>query len=238
MPEVLFTKYLWALGFLPGALLGLFAMLFVPFTHRRYSRLTTGKQITGGRAARTLLDRNGMANVELYQMNTTLADHHDPRRRCLFLSADSAFGTSVASVGMMAHVVGHAIQFKQDYGGLKLRQLVAGRTAMAVNGALLLVGLGLLFRGELERPLLLAGVGLFLLITLLQITTLPVEFDANRRVLRELSRHGLIEPTELSRMAGMLRGAAWTNVPPLVLAPYGFLVQLFVKRTGTGEDSL
>ena len=85
---------------------------------------------------------------------------------------------------------------------------------------------------------LLVGIIMMAVTVLFTLITLPVEFDANRRVLRELARHGLIEPAELSRMAGMLRGAAWTNVPPLVLAPYGLLTQLFGQRAGTREDSL
>ena len=138
---------------------------------------------------------------------------------------------------MTAHVVAHAIQFKQDYPWLRARLMVAGRTALAVNVSLLLIGLGLLLRGGAERPLLLAGAGLYLLITGLQLLTLPVEFNANRRALKELSRYGVIEPTEQSRVAGMLRAAAWTNVPPLILAPYGLLMQPFGRRAGADDDS-
>ena len=64
----------------------------------------------GVEVARMILDSEGLENIAIQLTNGHLSDHYDPRKRVLRLSNAVYNGTSVASLGVAAHEVGHAIQ--------------------------------------------------------------------------------------------------------------------------------
>ena len=57
-------------------------------------------------------------------------------------------------------------------------------------------------------------IGIFMecIILLFQLITLPVEFDASNRALKEIKKLGMVEDKELSKCRGMLTAAALTYV--------------------------
>ena len=210
----------WMLLAIPGMLIGLFAQWRLHSAYRRYSELETDRQISGARTARLLLDRNGMANVEIYESSGEMSDHFDPRRRAVFLSPDVAHGTSVAAVAIAAHEVGHAIQNRVDYHFFRFRMLMVGTTGIATNAATLLFMLGMFLSGALSQWLLLGSIGLYLVFVFFQLVTLPVEYDASRRARKELIRHGVITDGEQRDVARMLNAAALTYAAALLTAVF------------------
>ena len=55
------------------------AQLFVRSVYSKYDRIGARRNITGMQAARELLDRNGMYDVGIRQVNGFLTDHYDPQ---------------------------------------------------------------------------------------------------------------------------------------------------------------
>ncbi|HHW47146.1 MAG TPA: zinc metallopeptidase, partial [Clostridiaceae bacterium] len=105
----------------PAFLFALYAQFKVKGTFNKYRRLLNRSGITGAEAARRILDRNGLYDVQIERVHGELTDHYDPRKRVLRLSDAVYSSTSVAAVGVAAHESGHAIQHKVGYGPLALR---------------------------------------------------------------------------------------------------------------------
>ena len=107
---------------LPALALAVFAQWRVRSTVAKYSRIPIARGMSARSAAQTLLDAQGVSGVTIERAQRTLGDHYDPRKKILRLSnPDSA---SVASVGIAAHEVGHAIQHARGFGPLALRTAI------------------------------------------------------------------------------------------------------------------
>ena len=57
-----------------------------------------------------------------------------------------------------------------------------------------------------------AGIGLLLVILLFQLITLPVEFDASKRALKELGEGQILDSGEIEGSRDMLKAAAMTYI--------------------------
>ena len=69
------------------------------------------------------------------------------------------------------------------------------------------------------------GVAIYMILTLFQLITLPVEFDASRRAKEELADLGIVQSGEMSGVCKTLDAAAWTYVAAFV-ASLGNLLYL------------
>jgi Zn-dependent membrane protease YugP len=143
-----------------------------------------------------------------------LTDHYDPTKRALFLSSDNFHGRTVAAVGVAAHESGHALQHQAAYGLFNVRMALVPVTqfaSMAYMGIFLMgIFLGLM---KIALPIIIA---LFAVITLFQLVTLPVEYDASRRAKEQLFRLGLVHEQERAGVSKVLDAAALTYVAALV----------------------
>jgi Zn-dependent membrane protease YugP len=73
-------------------------------------------------------------------------------------------------------------------------------------------------------------IGLFSVITLFQLVTLPVEFDASRRAKEQLFRQGLVHEHERAGVSKVLDAAALTYVAALVSSILTLLYYLTLAR--------
>ena len=74
------------------------------------------------------------------------------------------------------------------------------------------------------------AVAIFGVITLFQIITLPVEFDASRRAKQELLRLGIVQPQESSAVSQVLNAAAMTYVAAMVTSVLQLLRLILMAR--------
>jgi len=74
-----FFDPLYFLFALPPLLLGLWAQFRVKSAFKKYSQVTLANRISGAEAARMILDRSGLRNVEVEQTRGMLSDHYDPQ---------------------------------------------------------------------------------------------------------------------------------------------------------------
>jgi hypothetical protein len=204
----------WFWFFIPGLILGLYAQFKLMSTYKRYVREPTRQGISGAEAAREILDAAGLHGMPIHEVGGHLTDHYDPMKKALFLSSENFRGRSLAAVGVAAHEAGHALQHKAAYAPLKLRMLMVPATQIASWAwqGILLLGL---FTGMFSKFLGIA-IGIFAVITLFQLVTLPVEFDASRRAKEQLLKLGLIAPQENRGVGKVLGAAAMTYVAAMV----------------------
>ncbi len=157
-----------------------------------------------------------------------LSDHYDPTKRALFLSTDNFHGNSIAAVGVAAHEAGHALQHQAAYAMLNLRMALVPVTQFASSAYMGILLLGL-FLG-LMKFMLPIIIAIFAIITLFQLITLPVEYDASARAKEQLFRLGLVRETERAGVAKVLDAAALTYVAALVSSLLTLLYYIAAAR--------
>lgn len=193
--------------------ISLIVQINIKSTYSRYRDVRSDRNISGAEAARRILDANGLYNVQIQQIGGELTDHFDPRTNVVSLSTDVFHGTSLASVGVAAHEVGHAIQHAQGYAPIRIRSAIVPVTSIGSRLFYPVILLGMI----LGMPQLLdVGIILFSLVVVFQFVTLPVEFNASSRALASLEQLGILGSDELHGSRKVLSAAALTYVAALV----------------------
>ncbi len=198
---------------IPAFLLSLWAQMLVHSTFSKYSNVKSTLGMTGAELARRLLESAGIYDVRVEMVSGWLTDHYDPRNKVVRLSSATYNSTSVAALGVVAHEVGHAIQHKEKYAPLVLRDMAVPLAITGSNLAWIIFILGLF----MSAPFLLkAGIILFSFVVFFTLITLPVEFDASHRAVKQLKL--LMPESELQGVKKVLTAAAMTYVASAAVA--------------------
>lgn len=217
--------YLAVLGI--GFLLSMGAQLWVKSAVSKWQGIALGRGMTGADVAAEILRVEGIRDVSIEMVPGRLSDHYDPGSKTLRLSPDHFNGRSIAAAGIAAHEVGHAIQDKEGYGPMRLRQTLVPVANIGTSAGIWMVIIGMLlgFAG-----LAYVGVALFAAFVLFTLVTLPVEIDASRRAKRALATGGFVTQQEARGVDAVLDAAAATYLAAAVTA----ILQLgyWLLRTG------
>jgi Zn-dependent membrane protease YugP len=199
----------------PALIISFWAQMKINSAFDKYSRVSTMKGITGEQVARMLLDAEGLYNVPVELVGGRLSDHYDPKNRVMRLSHEVFYGSSVASIGVAAHETGHAIQHKESYAPLTLRNSIVPVVNIGSNFSWVLFIAGMI----LGLPSLIQfGIILFSGVVVFQLITLPVEFNASSRALRILDGRQILYKEELKGARAVLNAAAMTYVAGAIMA--------------------
>jgi Zn-dependent membrane protease YugP len=192
---------------LPGLLLGLWAQASLRGTFARYAQVATASGMTGADAAQRLIAANGL-HIGVAGTAGQLTDFYDPRNKTINLSQSSVVN-SVASVAVVAHEIGHAMQDATNYTPLKLRGAIVPAVQLGAWAGPLMFIAGLYLNSQ---SLAFIGLIAFSATAIFALVTLPVEFDASRRALVMLQQNAILTPHELPAAQKVLRAAALTYV--------------------------
>jgi Zn-dependent membrane protease YugP len=232
----------WDWLMIPGLLIGMWAQMKLMSTYRRYSQQPVETGVTGAEAAREILDRSGLRSVPVNPVPGNLTDHYDPTKRALFLSEANYYGRSVAAVGVAAHEAGHALQHKTAYAPLQFRMMMVPATNFASTAAFLILGVGFMLTmfgilsPKLFGAMLPYAIGAYAVVTLFQLVTLPVEYDASRRAKIALSEMGIIRAGEAGAVNRVLGAAALTYVAALVTSVLELLRMIMIARGFSNDE--
>ncbi len=200
------------------------AQAYIGKAFKEYRTTKIKRNMTGFEVARRILDHNGLSKVHIVEVKGELSDHYDPTQKVVRLSTPIFHESSVASVAVAAHEVGHALQDKDNYIYLKIRAaLVPVVSLISYLGYFAI--LVAIFAGITQY--LMIGILILLATLVFQIVTLPVEFNASKRANQQLLELGLIDVSEKENVKGMLNAAALTYVAALV-ATLLQIVRLFL----------
>jgi hypothetical protein len=214
---------------LPGLLLGLWARSRVNSAFKKYKQVRTAQNVTGAQVARTLLDTQGLQNVQIEEVQGFLSDHYDPRTKILRLSPEVYRTPSVAAAGIAAHEMGHALQDAGGYFPLQIRSAIVPAAQFGSTLAPWIFIAGLLLN---LTTLAWVGLILFGAAVVFTLITLPVEFDASRRAKKLLTSNGVIIGNEVQGVNKVLDAAALTYVAAAVSAIGTFLYYLLLLTGG------
>ena len=171
---------------------------------------------TGAELVRHLIERFGLEGVSVEK--TDRGDHYDPDAKAVRLLPQHHDGRSLSAVAVAVHEFGHALQDDRGEPMLALRQKLAKFAVLTDRFA------GFFF---LAAPVLAAlarvpaafvaviamGVALLGVRVIVNLVTLPVEFDASfSKAMPILEEGGYIDAEDLPPARSVLRAAALTYV--------------------------
>lgn len=211
----LYMDYYYLILVLPALLLAMVAQWSVQSTVRKYSQVSNREGMTGADAARLILSKNGIDDVNVTSVSGTLTDHYDPSSKTVRLS-DGVFGSrSLAAVAIAAHETGHAIQHARGYKPLVLRSLCYPVANIGSSLGMPMAIFGLMFSISFLVQL---GIILFALAVFFYLITLPVEINASTRAIACIREENILAPEELGGAKKVLTAAAMTYVASAAVA--------------------
>ncbi len=215
---------------IPGILIALFAQIKLSSTYSKYKKILSASGFTGYDAARKILDANGLTDVPVVRQDTgSLSDFYNPKNRTVSLSPDVYSTASIASIGIAAHECGHAIQHKEGYALMRIRNAIVPIVNIATNISWILMIAGVIFP---LFDLTLIGIVFFASTVIFQLVTLPVETNASRRALAAITDLGIVSEEEHIGARKVLSAAALTYVAGLLMAILQLLriIAIFGRR--------
>ncbi|MBQ9313763.1 MAG: zinc metallopeptidase [Clostridia bacterium] len=211
----------------------LIAQIMVKSRYNKYKQISNSSGINGENIARRILDENGMQDVKIIPTKGTLTDNYNPTKRTVNLSEDIFYGTTIAGIAVAAHECGHAIQHHENYAFLKLRMSMVPvlNITSKFSYAIIMAGYFLGLLGLFKIGIILESVAV-----LFHVVTLPVEFDASRRGLKQLQSFGIFDSVELSGCRKMLTAAALTYVGAALSAIVSLLRLILMFNNSRRRD--
>lgn len=234
------TYLLWV--FLPTLLLSGAVQLYLRSTYSHWRKVRNSAGANGARVAEILMhgaptdigaaghDRRptGIQPVAVQSTRGELTDHYDPRANVVRLSQGVATGSSVASMAIVAHELGHVQQHQQRSPLILARNVLVPAVTISPTISYIAIVAGLMLN---SLGLVWAGILLFGVMVFFTLLTLPVEFDASRRGLRLLRESGLMQTEEDAVGARkVLTAAALTYVAAAVTAVLQLLYFVALAR--------
>ena len=204
---------------IPAMIFAFWAQWKVQHTYQKFAQVRAANGMTGRQMAQAIMQRNGVTDVGVEPVGGMLSDHYDPRTRRVRLSAPIHDGDSISAIAVAAHEVGHVLQHHEGFVPLALRSAMAPVVGFASMAAMPLFFIGLFFRIPGVSPMLMdLGILFFAAAVVFHLVTLPVEFDASKRALAQLTSSGAVMPQEVSQAKQVLDAAALTYVAAAAMA--------------------
>ena len=203
-----------------GFVISMLAQANIQSKYRKYEKIKSKRGITGARADLIVLDYNNYNDITIKRVRGSLSDYFNPVTKEVALSDGSFTDSSIASLAVSLHEIGHVIQYKEGYLPLQIKSFIVPAVNLGSRLSMpVLIG-GLI----LSMPKLVSiGLVLFSLTLIFQLITLPVEFNASKRALAVLERANILEASEIAGAKEMLGAAALTYVAATITTALQFL---------------
>ena len=216
---------------IPVIILTIWAQININSTYKKYASVPTSKGISGAEAARIMMNANGLGGIPINILNGNALDNYfDPRSNTVNLSKQVYYDTSVASVCIACHEVGHAIQYAVGYKPIKIRNAIVPLVNLTNTLAWPLIILGIIFTSPNGTSFLFnLGVLCLVVVVVFHLVTLPVEFNASNRALDELVSLNLVNRADYDGSRKVLRAAAMTYVAALATAVMSLLRAFLIR---------
>jgi Zn-dependent membrane protease YugP len=213
---------------IPGLILGIYAQFRLMAAYNKYLSVRNESGLSGAEVARAILDRAGLDAVPVGEVGGRLTDHYDPLQKRLMLSSENFHGRSISAIGVAAHETGHALQQQAAYAPLEFRMALYPITHFASLAWMGIIALSFIM--PVFGKLLWVAIAIFAVLTLFQLVTLPVEYDASRRAKARLLQLGLIGPHESGAVNSVLNAAALTYVAAMITSVLQLVRLLMMAR--------
>jgi Zn-dependent membrane protease YugP len=204
--------------------------LWVNYVLKKNNETLPDMPFTGNQLGKKLLQENNLENVLIESAKQV--DHYNPLEKKVHINEDKLNKKSITSIAVVAHEIGHAIQDKENYKPLLLRQKLVEKTILfqRIGSFLLIIGLPSIF-AITKSPFItfLAAMiimGCLSTNVLIHLITLPVEFDASfKRALPILQKY--VPKENMRQCRSVLRAAALTYLAQSIVSIFRLKIILF-----------
>lgn len=187
----------------------------------KYKDKESSLDLTGEELAEKLAMENNIG-ISIRACKGHLSDHYDPRDKSINISASNFNSKSIASQAIVAHEFGHAMQDEEDYFPFKVRQSVVKVSNFISKMLIPMIIIGLLFEfflfAGVGNIILYVYVGIYSISVIINLITLPVEFNASSRAKKMLAQLGCTSQEEVVATDKLLNAAAMTYVASLLVS--------------------
>ena len=203
-----------------------FLVLFLPslwvnYVLRKFNVTFSDMPFTGKELGEEILKEQNISSVSINSIKQL--DHYNPIEKKIHISEDKINKKSITSISVVAHEIGHAIQDRENYKPLKLRQTLIEKTLILqrIGSFLLIIGLPSIFAFT-KSPFItfiaaLIIMGCLTTNVLIHLITLPVEFDASfKRALPILTKY--VTRENMYQCKAVLRAAALTYLAQSIVS--------------------
>lgn len=202
-------------------LLPLWAQHKVKSNYEKYSQVRSTSGKTGQEVALEILHANGIYDVDVVEGEGFLTDHYDPRKKVVVLSPANFNRPSVAGTAIAAHEVGHAIQHAQGYFYLRFRTALVPLASIGNSVGYIAIIAGIILtsmQSAIGTTALWIGIAFMAFAVLFSIVTLPVEFNASSRAMKQITKLNIVNENEYKHARKVLSAAAMTYVASTAVA--------------------
>lgn len=190
-----------------------FAQTILNITYSKYKRVELDLDISGSEVARKILNEYDLNDITIGKVSGNLSDHYNNSRKVINLSKDIYEGHTIAAASVAAHECGHAIQYKEGYIPIKIRNILVPFVNLGNSLGYIVILISL---ATSLTKLFALGIFLISFALIFQLVTLPVEFDASKRANKILLEMGIVTEYEQEGTKKMLKAAAFTYVAGLI----------------------
>lgn len=222
---------------IPAILFSLYAQIKVNSNFEKYSSFYAQSGIRACDLIRRILDQAGLYDVKIVQLNgEALNNYYDPSKKLIGLSYAVYNSNSISALGVACHEAGHALQYADNYVPIKLRNALipACNFISTFLWPIIFIGLFLNFTADtgsvLGITMLYAGIIFFGISVVLNLLTLPAEYNASNRAIAMLDNLGVLDSQELVGAKKVLRSAGLTYVAALFVSILNLLRFLLLFR--------
>ena len=212
-------EYYW-IFVIPALILSMIAQVIVRSAFSKYSKIRSTYGYTGSQVATDIINRNGIYDVSVRQINGSMTDNFSPSQKMVSLSKDVFDSQSIAAVSVASHEAGHVTQYYKGYKLIAVRNTVQPVASFASSAAMPMVLLGFVFDLGI---LVEVGVWIFLAVVVFQLLTLPIEINASKRALSFIRENGYLAPEEIPGAKKVLTAAAFTYLAAMLVSLAQFL---------------
>ncbi len=216
---------------LPALAFAMWAQWKVQHTYKKYSQVRAANGLTGRQMAQQIMTRNGVTDVAIEEVGGVLSDHYDPRSKKVRLSPHNYEESSLAAIAVGAHEVGHVLQHAQGYAPLGIRAAIAPVANIGSMLAFPLFFIGFIFHSGMSGLMMDIGLLFFSGAVVFHLITLPVEFDASKRALQQLTESGSLAPQEVVGAKAVLDAAALTYVAAAAMSALQLLRLVMLRNS-------
>ena len=211
-----------------------FLILFLPniwvnYILKKYNKILPDMPFTGKELGNKIIKEQQLDKVTINPIKQL--DHYNPINKKIHISDDKINKKSITSIAVITHEIGHAIQDKENYKPLKLRQTLIEKTLIfqRLGSILLIIGLPSIFAFT-KSPFVtliaaLIVMGCLTTNVLIHLITLPVELDASfKRALPILKKY--VPRENIYQCKSVLRAAALTYLAQSIVSIFRLKVIL------------
>jgi Zn-dependent membrane protease YugP len=191
-------------------------------TYEKYLKINNDANLTGKALAIISKEKLGLDELKFAISKNKLCDAYSPTHKVLIISEDVCDSPSLASITIVSHELGHAMQHKEETHLFFLSRLLSKLTRFTNKFIVPLLVIGMLIyiiqypTPDLGMYLMITSGALFGLHFFNQLINIPLEYDASRRALKYLKENKFVSQKEYRKAKKLLNIAAQTYIAGLL----------------------